>query len=202
MQESVDLSAFAGNASVAIDFRLFATTVVNRAGWYIDDVAIQFCGGGDADLQLDKTSDAAGPVDPGDSVVYTLTVTNNGPADATGVVVTDTLPMGVTYVSDDCGGSEAGGVFTWNVGALANGANAACNVTVTVDAGAGGDLVNMASVTADNSDPTPANNSASTTVTVGGASVLEIPTLGAAGLALLALLLAAGAALLMRRRAA
>lgn len=43
VQEAVDLSAFAGDASVAIDFRLFATTVVNRSGWYVDDVLIEAC---------------------------------------------------------------------------------------------------------------------------------------------------------------
>jgi hypothetical protein len=41
--QSVDLSAFAGNPSVTIDFRLFATTVVNRSGWYLDDLAIEYC---------------------------------------------------------------------------------------------------------------------------------------------------------------
>jgi hypothetical protein len=43
VHQSVDLSAFAGNPSVTIDFRLFATTVVNRSGWYLDDVAIEYC---------------------------------------------------------------------------------------------------------------------------------------------------------------
>jgi bacillopeptidase F len=38
-QRSVDLAAFVG-APVTLEFRLFATTVVNRAGWYIDDVAL------------------------------------------------------------------------------------------------------------------------------------------------------------------
>lgn len=40
VQESIDLSAYDGLASVEIEFRMFATTVVNRAGWYIDDVHI------------------------------------------------------------------------------------------------------------------------------------------------------------------
>ncbi len=38
-QHSVDISAFAGGP-VTVEFRMFATTVVNRAGWYIDDVLI------------------------------------------------------------------------------------------------------------------------------------------------------------------
>lgn len=43
VQETVDLSAYAGSSGVTLDFRLFATTVVNRAGWYIDDVKITYC---------------------------------------------------------------------------------------------------------------------------------------------------------------
>lgn len=41
--ESVDLSAYAGLPSVEIVFRLFATTVVNRTGWYLDDISISGC---------------------------------------------------------------------------------------------------------------------------------------------------------------
>ncbi len=36
----VDLSAFAGQSNVQLNFDFFATTVVQRDGWYIDDVLI------------------------------------------------------------------------------------------------------------------------------------------------------------------
>jgi hypothetical protein len=42
-QETIDLSAYAGQADVTVTFRLFATTVVNRMGWYVDDIAIAGC---------------------------------------------------------------------------------------------------------------------------------------------------------------
>lgn len=196
IQESVNLDGFAGNPSVTIDFRLFATTVVNRSGWYIDDVMIETCLA-DADVELTKSVDPTNPA-PGENIVYTLTATNNGPGDATGVVVTDDLPMGVTYQSNDCGASFTDPTVTWNVGALANGASAVCNVTATVDV-ASGDLVNNASVSAGSNDPVPANNTASAQVTV-GQPVQEIPTLGTLGIVLLALLLAVTAALALRRR--
>jgi uncharacterized repeat protein (TIGR01451 family) len=199
VQESVDLSAFAGNPSVTIDYRLFATTVVNREGWYIDDVAIQFCGAGETDLEIVKVVDDDQPA-PGDTVVYTLTVSNNGPNDATGVTVTDTVPAGLTYVSDDCGGVFVDPTLTWTVGNLANGASAICNVTVTVDADAEGALVNGGTVTADNSDPDTTNNADDALVSVAGGSVLEIPTVGGIGLLVLAIVLALSAALLIRRR--
>lgn len=41
--ETIDLSAYAGNPSVTIQFELSATTVVNRMGWYVDDVALMDC---------------------------------------------------------------------------------------------------------------------------------------------------------------
>lgn len=37
------LTPFLGQASVTLSFKLWATTVVNRAGWYIDDVRVTAC---------------------------------------------------------------------------------------------------------------------------------------------------------------
>jgi hypothetical protein len=39
---TVDLSAYAGS-TVDVEFLLHSTTVVNRPGWYIDDVEVSFC---------------------------------------------------------------------------------------------------------------------------------------------------------------
>ena len=51
-------------------------------------------------IAIAKTSSATQIV-PGATVTYTLTVTNTGAADASGVVVQDTLPVGLTFVSAD-----------------------------------------------------------------------------------------------------
>lgn len=158
--------------------------------------------GGESDLSLTKSADAT-TVGPGDPVTYTLTVTNNGPDDAPNVVVTDNLPAEFTWTGDDCAagppaGGPPNGTLTWNVGTVVNGDSATCNVTGTVDAPQGTVVVNDASATSDNNDPTPGNETAAISVLV-QQSVLEIPTLSQLGLALLLLLLAATALWLLRR---
>ncbi|MFN8371565.1 MAG: NosD domain-containing protein [Anaerolineae bacterium] len=70
-----------------------------------------------ADVAITKT-DSADPITLGNSVTYTLSVVNNGPGGSNGVVVTDTLPANVTFVSASAGCTQAAGVVTCNVGAL------------------------------------------------------------------------------------
>lgn len=67
----------------------------------------------------------------GETVVYSLTVTNTGAA-ATGVQVTDRLPMGLRYISDDSGGNYDKVTGVWRVGDLLQGASKMLNMTVVV----------------------------------------------------------------------
>lgn len=150
------------------------------------------CGVLDADVSLTKIGSANGS-----QVTYTLTATNNGPEDATGVVVTDNFPVGLTYVSDDCGGVN-GSPWTWNIGNLANTASVVCNITLTADAP--GAFLNIASITSTNPDPVPANNSSTASVVAEGEGVPGIPTLSGLGLAALLALIAGAAVVALRRR--
>ena len=68
----------------------------------------------------------------GTTVVYTLTATNKGPDAATGVVVKDQLPAGLTYVSDDSAGAYATASGLWTIGDLANGESKVLKITATV----------------------------------------------------------------------
>ncbi len=52
-----------------------------------------------ADLSIAKTIVTAGPYVVGQEVTYNIALTNNGPNDATGVTITDILPVGTTFVS-------------------------------------------------------------------------------------------------------
>jgi len=107
-----------------------------------------------ADVGLGKT--AAAGVPAGSNLVYTISVTNFGPSSAGSVVVTDTLPLGVTFVSATGGGVNNSGVVNWSLGALANGQ--VSNLTVTVTAPASGSLTNTASVSSPTGDPNSTNN--------------------------------------------
>jgi uncharacterized protein (DUF2141 family) len=87
-------------------------------------------------------------------------VRNEGPSDATEVVVTDELPEGVSFKSATGGATHAGGVVTWNVGSLGSGASDVLTIVVTVDAEAERNLENTARVAAHEYDTNTENNTA------------------------------------------
>ena len=113
-----------------------------------------------ADLVVTKVVDNATPQFGGD-VVFTVTVTNNGPEDAAGVTVADTLPAGLnpTVITPSTGTYAAG---SWNVGALASGASA--TLTVQAQVASISPMTNTATATTPTNDPDSANNTASATV--------------------------------------
>lgn len=137
------------------------------------------------DLQLLKSDDDNDlPLEPGDTVVYTLRVQNNGPSGATNVVVTDTLPSGLTFdstgsTSPDTNTSGSGGttVLTYDLGALASmangGAEQVITVRATVDEGFTGTVTNNASVVGAETETNTANNSESAQSTV-NAPVIDL----------------------------
>ncbi len=99
------------------------------------------------DLVLDKTG-SPNPWSPGATLVYTLTITNQGPSDATGVEVTDTLPASVTLVSTSGCAEDQSGVPTCTLGTLAAGGSKQYTISVTVNPDPPPIITNTASVTA------------------------------------------------------
>ncbi len=79
-------------------------------------------------LAIHKTgpteSGAGAPID------YQITVTNTGGTSASGLIITDTLPVGAAYLNSP-GGSLQNGVVTWSVGELAAGSSVTVNFAVT-----------------------------------------------------------------------
>ena len=120
-----------------------------------------------ADMAIVKTASPSPTVPEGDNLTYTLAVTNNGPASATNVTVTDALPSAVTYLSatttvGTC--SEAGGSVTCLLGTMANAATA--TVTIITTAGTPSVVANTATVSADQTDSNSNNNSSTQTETI------------------------------------
>ncbi|OQX02854.1 MAG: hypothetical protein BWK73_41305 [Thiothrix lacustris] len=90
-----------------------------------------------ADLSLKKTVDK-NVVQKGDTLVYTITVTNAGPDAATGVEVKDKLPTALSYVSDDGQAVYGSDVYDdvtgiWQVGSLAKDESKSLKITAKVN---------------------------------------------------------------------
>jgi hypothetical protein len=98
-------------------------------------------------------------------------VSNDGPADATGIKIKDDLPKGVTLRSADASdGSFSKTSGIWDLEDLAADHRATLHITGTVNSGAGSSLKNSATVQAvDQPDPTSSNDDDTVTVRVLGA---------------------------------
>lgn len=124
----------------------------------------------DSDVRIAK---AASPVNvPNDAnTAFSITVTNDGPGAATNVVVADTLPAGLTFVS--CAASSggvcaaSGAIRTITFETLTVGETATITLVARMDSDVAHNtvLTNTASVTTRSTDPNLANNSASAAVT-------------------------------------
>ncbi len=122
------------------------------------------------DLSLTKTVDDSSPARIGDSVTYTLTVANAGPdASAPTTTVTDLLPAGLTYVSDDGSGAYSATTGVWQVGSVPNGATRTLHIIATVDVP--GAITNTATVSSPNDDSVPGNDTDSVSVTAESSNV-------------------------------
>ena len=141
-------------------------------------------------------------VNPGDIVLYTLTVTNTGSTAATNVrVVESTLPSQVTFISGSVltssGILESESPLTINVGTLDPGAQATISFRVKVKPNTAGQTArNQATATGDNasgllsdndSDPNDGRNA--TQFPIRGLAVVRVPTLSEWGLIFLSLLM-------------
>ena len=123
------------------------------------------------DLSITKT--ATSPVAAGGQITYTISVTNHGPGNSSGYVVSDPLPAGLgTPATTTPGCTISGGLLTCQGNPLANGATAApITVTGTAPDPFTAPLSNTASVLGNEQDPNAADDS-STAVTTPPAVVV------------------------------
>jgi uncharacterized repeat protein (TIGR01451 family) len=164
-----------------------------------------------ADISVVKTG--PDPIAAGTNATYTVIVSNAGPSDATGIVLSDPLPAGTTFVSADesaaptfdCSTPAPGatGTITCTAASLAAGDSATFSFVLLVDPGLteGTPIDNAATVTSATPDPNGANGSSTASATVGAApAAAPIPALSPLMIALLGLALAAAGALMFRSR--
>jgi uncharacterized repeat protein (TIGR01451 family) len=109
------------------------------------------------DLGIIKVVDNANP-DIDDEITYTIMITNYGPGQATGVEVTDTIEDGVVDVisSDATQGTYNAATGVWTVGNMVAGASATLMITAEVQSL--DEYVNEATVTCDQADGNPRND--------------------------------------------
>jgi len=115
--------------------------------------------GGAANLSLGK--DAPLTAAAGALLRYRLALSNTGSVTATDVVLTDTLPDGLSYVADDGGRAPAqpvSGTFVWTLDDLPPGAAHSFHLTASVGLSVAGPVTNVARVSAALTETTADDN--------------------------------------------
>ncbi len=133
---------------------------------------VYIASGTEADVAIAKTASPE-PVSQGTNLTYTLQVTNNGPAVAQGVTVSDNpLPPEVSYVSvsttqGSCTYTVATTSVGCNLGSISVGGLAIVTINVTANTfSSSTQSTNTATVSATTSDPNSTNNSSSSISTI------------------------------------
>ena len=134
-------------------------------------------GAGQADLSVTNSA-SPNPVSAGSNITYTQTVTNGGPASATGTVTfTEALPAGTTAVSlnGPAGWTCTVATLTCTIPTLTvSTANFTFVVTVSGTATAGSTITQTDSVSCAASDPSCSNNTAGASVVVADSAGLSV----------------------------
>jgi uncharacterized repeat protein (TIGR01451 family) len=132
-----------------------------------------------ADLAITKTANPD-PVDQGTNLEYTLQVTNNGPAAAQGVTVSDPLPSQVTYSSASttqgtCTYTSSTTTVSCTLGTVSVGGLVVITINVAANTFSSSTLAtNTATVSATTGDPNPNNNTASFTSTIAAPTAVQL----------------------------
>ncbi|MBI5506042.1 MAG: DUF11 domain-containing protein [Deltaproteobacteria bacterium] len=130
-----------------------------------------------AELGITKTGPAS--VTPGTNGVYTVTVVNNGPSDASSAQVTDPTPAGLTFVSN---AGDCTTAYPCSFGTIPLGATRTITTTFSVPASytAPDPIVNIATVASGDADPVSGNDNSSASSAVVPSADLSILKTGPA----------------------
>ncbi len=127
--------------------------------------------------QTDLSITKVGPTDPvvrGSQFDYTITVLNSGPAVATNVIVTDTIPSDVSFVSATPIPDSGPYKIVWNLGSIQPGQSKVIDMTVYVEPWATEEFTNTVTTTTDTVETDYSNNDASATVFVPGGTAVTM----------------------------
>jgi uncharacterized repeat protein (TIGR01451 family) len=165
----------------SIGFHIASSNGANIPNSVIDNMDGPVGGGFSfPDLSVAKVV-SADPVFSGHTFTYTVSITNNGDADATNVAITDQLPAEVTYVSYAASqGAFNSGTGVWTVGDIPYTQPTLTTVTLTLTVTANivasdTTATNTANnLVLDQADPDTSNNSASVDVLIRPAPNLSV----------------------------
>jgi uncharacterized repeat protein (TIGR01451 family) len=126
------------------------------------------------DLLVRKTGPAVFLAASGEEVVFEIDVENLEPPTATNIILTDTLPVGTSYVSDDSGvtpTNPSAGVYMWSLADLPPQTTFSFHLTVTLDITptVGMTITNRANITTTLPGDKPGTNMAEWVATAGSA---------------------------------
>ena len=171
----LNLPPAASGQTIQLRWRCGSDNSVSATGWYVDTASVisssYTCCTPSIDLGVALTASPS-PILVGQNLSYTLTVTNLGPGSASGVMLTDTLPASVTFVSASPGCINLGGKVVCNVGTLPSGGGS--NFTVVVTPTAAGLITSTLTVTSSSPDFNAANNTAINVTTVNGPPAITV----------------------------
>jgi len=114
-----------------------------------------------ADLSLTKTATILDGI-PGSSFAYNITLTNQGPSDATEIQVSDNLPDGLSFISASSSiGTYSEITSLWSIPLLSSGSSVTLYITTSILPGAANSIENTAQIVSVNEtdpDSVPGNN--------------------------------------------
>ncbi|MFH1755152.1 MAG: DNRLRE domain-containing protein [Candidatus Latescibacterota bacterium] len=98
------------------------------------------------DIAVSNAVDKPSPIE-GDTISYTISLTNNGPHDGSAITILDNLPPSVTYIAQaPSQGTYSDTTGMWDVGSMTNGATADLTITAHVKFGTGGNSINNTAI--------------------------------------------------------
>ncbi len=108
------------------------------------------------------------PAVSGGLITYTLVITNSGPVTAFGVILTDTLPAGLTFIStgSSVGCDDEAGPVSCDLGTMPSGNTRQVIIRSQISLSTAGIITNEANVESNTFDPDDTNNQSETSTTV------------------------------------